>query len=285
MFDSEVNRVGTEGGTGPSRRPQVTQAAVGLAGGLAVNSFSNDFGWRASAIVAAIAAILLATNWFRGLPPRAPLVAVASWTTLTIAGVATVLAVALPVRWQGHAVMAASLLAIAAVLLRADPDEALDTLGGVAFIGLGVALIGFGVSLLADSKTLGGVAFIGLGLALIGIGVSLLAHSKTLGGLALIGVGAALIGIGIALLASGYTIAGIASVGSGVAGVGVGISELADSNTLGGVAIIGSGVALIGFGVSRMGSLLAWMRQLTQDPDDSPQIPGLGTEVNDRLED
>lgn len=54
--------------------------ALGLAGGLGVNTLSNDVGYRGAATAAAIAAILISTNWLRQLPARTPAATADSWT-------------------------------------------------------------------------------------------------------------------------------------------------------------------------------------------------------------
>lgn len=65
--------------------------------------------------------------------------------------------------------------------MRAEPEDALRTLLGVATMGGGVAFIVGGVSVLRDSGTLRGVALIGLGAAFIGGGVAFLRKTTLMG--------------------------------------------------------------------------------------------------------
>ncbi|HEX4864943.1 MAG TPA: hypothetical protein VFV02_12775 [Acidimicrobiales bacterium] len=203
---------------------------LGLASGLGINALSNDVGYRGAAIAMVFLGVVVAANWLCQLPQRAPLVAIASWTTVAGAGVASVAAMVVPGRWQGYAVILASVFATAAVMMRSSAEEALRTLGGVAFIGSGVAVIGGGVAELGKGDTLVGVAVIGGGVAVIGLGMALL------------GTVGAVIGLGVGLLGK--------------------------RTTLGAVAVIGFGVTLIGGGVVllRGGRMARWIRDLARDP-------------------
>jgi hypothetical protein len=62
-----------EGRQGVTPRQRLAAYALGLAGGMGVNTLSNDFGYRGMAAAAAAAAILISTNWLRQLPSQAPL--------------------------------------------------------------------------------------------------------------------------------------------------------------------------------------------------------------------
>jgi hypothetical protein len=147
---------------------------------LAVNALSADVGYRGAAAAVAFAAILLSTNWLRGLPPRAPLVRMVSGALVGGAAVMVLAAVIIP-RWGALATIVATGLTTAAVLIQTDLDKASGLLFGVAFIGGGVAVIGVGVAVLRGGDVLVGVAVIG-------------------GGVAVIGVGVAVIGVGVAIL-------------------------------------------------------------------------------------
>jgi hypothetical protein len=259
-------------------RQQLATWALGVAGGLAVNTLSNDVGYRGAAVVAAFAAILLSTNWLRQLPPGAPLARIASGALLGIAVIMVVAAV-MNSRWEGLATIVATVLTTSAVLIQTDLDKAAGLLFGVAGIGVGVAVIGVGVAVLRHGGALGGVAGIGGGVALIGVGVAVLRHGDVLGGLALIGVGLALIGVGLAAIGFGVAVLrdsgvlfGVAVIGGGVALIGGGVAGLRHGGALGGLALIGVGLATIGFGVAvlrRIGLLshaLSWLVSLTKDP-------------------
>jgi hypothetical protein len=143
---------GPEGRRALSPRQRLATYALGLAGGLGVNTLSSDIGYRGAATAAVVAAILLSTNWLRQLPPSAPLVRMVSWALLGGAVIAAVLAAVSP-RWEGSATIAATVLTTSALLIPAL-DKSVGILTGVAFIGLGVAVIGVGVAVLRGGNVL-----------------------------------------------------------------------------------------------------------------------------------
>jgi len=160
---------------------------------MGVNTLSNDFGYRGAATAAAVAAILISTNWLRQLPSGAPLSRIVPWTLLGGAVLAAVVATVNP-RWEGTATVVATVLTTSAVLIPTELDTAVELLSGVAGIGAGVAFIGLGVAHLRDGDVLAGVALIGCGVAVIGLGVARLRGGDVLAGVALIGGGIAVIG-------------------------------------------------------------------------------------------
>ncbi len=89
---------------------------IGLAGGLGVNTLATDFGYRGVATAAAIAAILITTNWVRQLPSQAPLTWMVSWGLLGGAAIAAVVAAANP-GWESLATIVATAFTTAAVLI------------------------------------------------------------------------------------------------------------------------------------------------------------------------
>jgi len=110
---------------------------LGLTIGLGSNTLAADTGYRGAAATAAVAPVLASSWWLRQLPPRAPLVRIASWVLLTLAGLAALLAITAPARWQGWATIAAAVLAVTATLTRTRLYKATTLLAGVAGIGGG----------------------------------------------------------------------------------------------------------------------------------------------------
>ena len=151
----------------------------------------------------AVAATVGAANAIRSLPPRAPMVRTSSLLTLAGALLATVVAVAVPAPWQGYALIALVTLGTATVLIRSDPADALETLAGVAFVGLGVTFVGLGVAVLIEGDILLGVAAVGMGVAFVGVGVAALTDRDILLGVAAVGMGVAFVGLGVAALTGG----------------------------------------------------------------------------------
>lgn len=113
-------------------RERLPEGVLGLAGGLAASALSADVGYGGAVIVAGFAAVLLAVDRVRRLPQRAPLVRIASVSSLAAAVVAMILTMLVPESWQGYAVITAVMFATAAVLIHSDPTEALETLLSVA---------------------------------------------------------------------------------------------------------------------------------------------------------
>jgi len=192
---------------------------------LGVNALSADVGYRGVAVAAAVAAILISSNWVRQLPSTAPLTRMASWGLLGGAALAAVLAVVYP-GWEGPATLAATGLTVVAVLIPTELHQATGLLRGAALIGVGVAVIGVGVAVLRAGDVLRGTALIGGGIALIGLGIAVLRAGDVLIGVAVIGLGVALIGLGVAALRAGDVLIGVAAIGLGVAAIGVGVTIL-----------------------------------------------------------
>ena len=246
-------RTGAEGRRVLSLR-ELAGSALGVAGGLAVNTLSAEVGYRGAAAVAAVAAIFIGMHWVRQLPSRAPLARFVSRALLGVAVVAVGVA-ALNPRWEGLATIAATALTASAVLTRTDLDRAVELLAGVAIVGVGVASIGFGVAVLHQGVVLFGVAVIGFGIAVIGVGVAVLRHGDALAGVAGIGVS-----VGVAVLRQGDVLAGVAAIGGGVAVTGVGIAVLRRTGIL--------------------AHAVSWLVSLTQDPGgkalhyDDPALSG-----------
>ena len=255
-------RAGSQGHHRLPGRQRLAGWFLGLAGGLGVNALSADVGYRGVAAAAAVATVLISSNWVRQFPPTAPLTRMAVWVLLGGAGLAAVLAAVNP-GWEGSATLAATGLTTAAVLIPTEVRKAAELLTGVALIGAGVTLIGVGVAVLREGELLGGVAVIGIGVAGIGIGVAVLRQGDLLGGVASIGAGVALIGAGVAALREGDLLAGVAVIGAGVAGIGVGVAALREGDLLFGVAGIGFGVTI----VRRIGvfvPVVTWLTSLTK---------------------
>ena len=214
-----------EGRQGVTPRQRLAAYALGLAGGMGVNTLSNDFGYRGMATAAAAAAILISTNWLRQLPSQAPLPRIVSRVLLGGAALAAIVAAANP-SWEGPATIAATILTTLAVLIPTALERTTELLFGVALIGAGVALIGAGVAILRDGDVLFGVALIGGGVAVIGVGVAILRDGDVLLGVAVIGGGVAVIGVGVASLLDGDVLFGVAGIGGGVAGIGAAVAIL-----------------------------------------------------------
>lgn len=225
---------------------QLASGALGVAGGLAVNTLSTDVGYRGAATAATFAAILFSTNWLRQLPSRAPLPRIMSRALLGVAAIAVLTAAANP-RWEGIATIVATVLATSAVLIQTELNKAAGLLVGVAVIGGGVALIGLGIGDLRRGDVLFGVAVIGGGVGVIVSGVALLRRRDEEFGVAVIGGGVSLIGVGVALLRHRDVLAGVAVIGGGVGGIGVGAALLS-----------GAGV---------LACALRWLVSLTRNPD------------------
>ena len=282
-------RTGSQGHHRLPGRQRVATYFLGLAGGLGVNALSADVGYRGVAVAAAVAAILISSNWMRQFPSTAPLTRMASWGLLGGAALAAVLAVVYP-GWEGPATLAATGLTVVAVLIPTELHQATGLLRGAALIGVGVAVIGLGVAVLRAGDVLRGTALIGGGIALIGLGIAVLRAGDVLIGVAVIGVGVAAIGGGVVVLRAGDLPiedagigAGVVLIGFGIALIGLGIAVLRAGDVLIGVAAIGLGVAAIGVGVTilrRTGvfaAVVTWLTSLTKAPrgeavprDDSP---------------
>lgn len=282
---------GSAGRQGLPPRQWLVTYALGLAGGLGVNTLSTDVGYRGAATAAAIAAILISTNWLRQLPPRAPVTRIASRALLGGAALAAVVAAIKP-GWEGPATITATVLTTSAVLIPAELERAVELLIGIALIGVGVANIGIAIAVLRNSHVLTGIANIGAGIAWISIGVAVLREGRVLAwvtnigggatvargtrvlrGVAIIGPGIACIGVGVTTLRDSYILTGIAAPGNGY--------------VLAGVAFIGAGIAVIGYGVvilNRAGIVshaLKWLVSITKDPsikaphNDKPTVSSL----------
>ena len=119
-----------EGRQGVTPRQRLAAYALGLAGGMGVNTLSNDFGYRGMATAAAAAAILISTNWLRQLPSQAPLPRIVSRVLLGGAALAAIVAAANP-SWEGPATIAATILTTLAVLIPTALERTTELLFGV----------------------------------------------------------------------------------------------------------------------------------------------------------
>jgi len=281
-------------GKGRVARGEITKIVLGLTGGVAVNDLSSEHGWRILTVVVVVAAVLLAADWLRRLPPGAPLVTFLSRAALGAAGLSAVAAVAAPARWQGYAAAAATMFAVGALTIRSYPGEASNALAGAALIGAGVGFLaegeaplgatllaaglagvgfGDGVDFLVEAEALLGLTVVGLGVvgvalgaAGVGVGVASLVDGEALLGMAVIGGGVAVIGVGEALMVEGQVRSSVARVGLGVVLIGAGVASMVEGQALSGVALIGLGVAVGGLGgLGLRGSgLTTWFHHLVR---------------------
>ncbi|MFI6226014.1 hypothetical protein ACIBCR_01700 [Micromonospora echinospora] len=251
---------------------------------MGINVLSDSVGYRGVAAAAVAGAVLTATSWLRGLPPRAPLAryTVRALLALSLAGAVT--AAFGPLSWTAPATLAAAVLATAAVLVLNNAEKAHTLLASVALVGLGVALIGFGIAeLVHGNPSQEGVTLNRLGAAIASAGIARLINSEVLLGAAFISAGAAVISYGItdppddvlqrvvyigggtALIGAGIAIVwggadvlfGVAFIGLGGAVMVMGIAQLVVEkndviDVLFSVAHIGVGTAVIGFGAARL---------------------------------
>lgn len=163
--------------------------------GVGINQ-ASDLGFRVLAIAASASAVVMVTNWLRGLPQRAPLVRFSTPALLFLAGASSLLTLFLPSAWTNTSILVAVAFMAAAILLASAIEIAARLLAGAASLGLAIAVVSAGW--MAMDGTVPSVLFgcyIALfGLILLGTGVHILRGHRSLAGTQIVGLGA--IGLG-----------------------------------------------------------------------------------------
>ena len=228
-------------------------ALGGVAADLMVSNAATQWGWTAFLLVLATAGLVSSVWWLSGLDERSRGRRLAHRALIGAGFLALMAAVVFGFTspdLANWAVAASFACIIGATLLVTNPADRVETLGGLAGIGVGAALIGLGVSGWIGGDTMLGIALIVGGVAGTGLGVAVWIGGDTLLGVAMIVGGVVLTGVGVVLWIGGDALLGVAMIGMGVAGIGMGVSMWIGGDTLLGVAMIVGGVAGIGLGVA-----------------------------------
>lgn len=248
---------------------------MGAAGGMAIADLSGTLGYRGLAGVLAVAGVLAAATWVRGLDARAWLPRHARIMFLVPAAAVAAAAVFTPRAPGGALTAVAVILTAGAVLLNTDLLFAALMLASTAMAGLGTAYVCYGIwaVLFLNRDVLGtagtiemGVMFTALGAAAVGFGVASMANQNLLlEPLALMRrsgkpLGVGLIAVGIFTVVTGVWLPGVSMLAHtayavmGAAGVGLGAARLTDRRMLLGVAVIGFAAAVITVGAVSVAS-------------------------------
>jgi hypothetical protein len=176
-------------------RGRAVAVLLAFTSGVGINQ-ASELGFRVLAIAAAATAVVIVTNWLRGLPRRAPLVRFSIPALLFLAGASSLLTLLLPSAWATTSILGAVAFVAAAILLASAIEIAARLLAGAASLGLAIAVVSAGR--MAMDGTVPSVLFgcyVALfGLILLGTGVHILRGHGPLAGTQIVGFGA--IGLG-----------------------------------------------------------------------------------------
>jgi hypothetical protein len=233
-------------------RSWLVVGSFGLLADAAVNVFSADLGRQGVVLASVVIAILAAANWIHSLPPRSPLARYSARTLLSSAFIVAVLTLVIPYALRGAATVVAAGLVAGAVLIPADPTDAVTLLGGGALLGFGVSAIDAGVTVLRGGNAMGGIAIIGFATAIIVTGLAILRTQDARPYVQLAGVGVAIVVFGVAELRGGDVMGGAAIIGIGMAVVVIPGSAVSPGygDAVGGAASIGAGAVIMAFGAA-----------------------------------
>ena len=226
-------------------------ALGGVAADLMVSNAATQWGWTAFLLVLATAGLVSSVWWLSGLDERSRGRRLAHRALIGAGFLALMAAVVFGFTspdLANWAVAASFACIIGATLLVTNPADRVETLGGLAGIGVGAALIGLGVSGWIGGDTMLGIALIVGGVAGTGLGVAVWIGLDTLLGVAMIVGGVAAIGLGVAVWIGGETLLAVATVGCGVAAIGIGVALWNAGETRLGVPMFGVGIAGLGAG-------------------------------------
>lgn len=154
-----------------------------FAGGMAVNDVSGSLGYHGLAGAFALAGVVTAAVWIRGLDPGARLPRYATWLFLTPAAIAAAIAAFSSELTGSTLTIVAVVLTLGAVLVAKELESAANMLAGAAAIAGGAAVIALGAASIADGVLFGaagiaaGAALIALGAAGIALGAALIGPS------------------------------------------------------------------------------------------------------------
>ncbi|MFY1689107.1 hypothetical protein [Plantactinospora sp. WMMB782] len=179
-------------------RGQAASALLGVTVGVGINQ-ASDLGPRVLAITAAGTAVVMVTNWLRGLPPRAPVVLYSIPILLCLAATSVLLTLILSGAWAGVAILTSVGFMAGAILLASAVDVAVQILTAAASLGLGTAVVAGALATL--QPTWGSIAFSCyisfFGLLLMLAGLRILRGRGTMRGTQIVGIG--VIGLGGAI--------------------------------------------------------------------------------------
>jgi len=217
---------------------------------MAVNDVSGSLGYHGLGGAFALAGVVTAAVWIRGLDPDAPLPRYATWLFLTPAGVAAAIAAFSSELTGSTLTIVAVVLTLGAVLVAKELESAARVLGGAAFIAVGAAVIAGGAASTADREVLFGPAFIAGGAVLIAGGTAFIADREVLIGPAVLAGGTAFIAAGAAFIADREVLIGVAFIAGGAAVIALAAALIAHRGVLYGAAVIAGGATVIVLGMA-----------------------------------
>ena len=231
---------------------------TGAASALLYNNLGTTLRYRGLAGVFALAAVVAAIGWLRGLDQQAPLRVHTQRLVLGLASVAALIAAFGIDLWTEYAGLVAIALTTATLAFTNDLDAAARLFSGAAAIGTGVAVIGVAAQGLRNNDIPVFTVNLSLGAAVIGIGAAIVTDRRAMGAAWSMVGGSALLGLGAAVLTADPYIeaatwsvgAGITAIALGAAAIGVGFAVNGEHEALGALSSIGAGVLVIGIGTA-----------------------------------
>lgn len=198
---------------------RLSAAIAGLAGGMTVNDVSGSLGYHGLAGVIALAGVVMAAVWIRGLDPRARLSRRSPQLFLIPAGAAAMAAAFSSGSLSRTLTAAAALLTVGVVLVVREMRAAQGFLVAAGGIALAAIFFESGAAAITGHRLLEGAAFIAGGVLIMAMAAA------TIGDLNLVAAGCLLV--------------------AGIAGIAFGIAFITDHAAFAGAELLAGGLALL----------------------------------------